>query len=285
MPHIPIHLLNERAEMGIEVRHLVADGKSNSEIEGFTIHRDDNYIFLLIESGSGSLDVDFNRIVLVERELYFVAPGQVHHNINGGESVSWLILVAPSLIPKEYLEIFENNLLLQKSCTLTKPQFVQIQGILRMLEEQCKSNPDITFHKRLTYAILDVFLCAAARAYSSVNTSLTNDVSRPVQITHEFRKLLLQNIQSQKSPSYYACQLNISESYMNEAIKKATGFTVTYWIQQQIMLEAKRLLCFSKLNVKEIAHTLGYDDHTYFSKLFKQSTQMTPLAFRESYLK
>ena len=106
-----------------------------------------------------------------------------------------------------------------------------------------------------------------------------------MQITHEFRKLLMQNIQSQKSPSYYACWLNISESYLNEAIKKTTGFTATYWIQQQIMLEAKRLLCFSKLNVKEIAHALGYDDHTYFSKLFKQATRMTPLTFRNSYLK
>jgi AraC-like DNA-binding protein len=64
-----------------------------------------------------------------------------------------------------------------------------------------------------------------------------------------------------------------------------TGFTVSYWIQQQIMLEAKRLLCFSKLNVKVIAHALGYDVHTYFSKLYRQATEMTPLAFRDSYLK
>jgi hypothetical protein len=35
-----------------------------------------------------------------------------------------------------------------------------------------------------------------------------------VQITHEFRKLLLQNIQSQKNPSYYAHRLNISEIYL-----------------------------------------------------------------------
>ena len=285
MPHIPIHLLNERTALGLEVRRLVADGKSTSEIERFSTHRDDNYIFLLIERGSGSMDVDFNRVVLVERELYFVAPGQVHHNIDGGQSVSWLVLVAPSLIPKDYLEIFENNLLLQKPCTLTEPQFVQCREVLRMLEKQYKSDSDTVLYKRLTYAVLDVFLCIAARSYLSANTSLTNDISRPAQISHEFRKLLLQNIQLQKGPSYYACQLNISESYLNEAIKKTTGFTVTYLIQQQIMLEAKRLLCFSKLNVKEIAHALGYDDHTYFSKLFKQSTQLTPLEFRDSYLK
>jgi len=283
-PHIHIHLLNEQTELGLEVKHLVADGKSISEIEKFPTHRDDNYIFLMVESGSGSMDVDFSKVVLVEQELYFVAPGQVHCNIDGGRSVSWLLLVDPSLIPKDYIEIFENNLLQQKPCKLTESQFVQCQEILQLLEKQFKSNPDSSFYKQLTFSILDTFLCAAASAYSSVSVS-TGNVSRPKQITHEFRKLLLKNIQSQKRPSHYANQLNISESYLNEVLKKTTGFTVTYWIQWQIILEAKRLLCFSKLNIKEIAHALGYDDHTYFSKLFKQNTQTTPIAFRDSYLK
>ena len=284
MPHIPIHLITEQSETGLDVKRL-ANGDSWSEIENYPIHRDDHYLFLLSEGGSGWMDVDFNRIVLVERQLYFVAPGQIHHNINARQSVVWLTLVAPALIPKDYLEIFDNNLLLQKPCTLPEPEFMQCQDILRLLQKQYTSDPKAIFYKQLTYGILDVFLGAVARAYLSNNSTLTNNVSRPVQITREFRKLLSQNIQLQKSPLYYSHLLNISESYLNEAVKKVTGFTVTYWIQQQIMLEAKRLLCFSKLNVKEIAHALGYEDHTYFSKLFKQFTQTTPLAFRDNYLK
>jgi len=284
MSHIPIHLLNERAERGLEVKHLT-EANAWNEIEGFAIHRDDHYIFLLIESGSGSMEVDFNRIVLVERDFYFVAPGQIHHSVNASRSVVWLVLADPLLIPKDYREIFENNLLLQKPCRLTRPEFVQFREILHLLEEQYSSDPDAIFYKQLTYAVLDVFLCAAARAYLSTNPASSTNVSRILQITREFRNLLSENFQSQKRPSYYANRLNISESYLNEAVKKTMGFTVTYLIQQQIVLEAKRLLCFSKLNVKEIAHALGYDDHGYFSKLFRQFTQMTPLAFRSSYLK
>jgi AraC-like DNA-binding protein len=223
--------------------------------------------------------------VLEERNLYFVVPGQVHCNINAGQSIGWLVLVAPSLIPQDYLEIFDNKLLQQKPCTLDEPQFVQCREILHLLEKQYLSDPNTAFYKRLTYNLLEVFLCVSARAYLSADVSSANTVSRPMQITHEFRKLLLENIQSQKSPSYYAGRLNISETYLNEAIKKVTGFTATYWIQQQMILETKRLLCFSKLNVKEIAHALGYEDPAYFSKLFKQSTQTTPLAFRDNYLK
>lgn len=279
MSHIRIHLLNERAELGLEVKHFT-DSESWDEIEDFPVHRDDHYIFLLAESGTGSMDVDFNQVVLGERNLYFVAPGQIHHNVNARQSEVWLVLTTPPFIPKEYLEVFESKLLLQEPCLLDEAQFVQCQEILRMLEKQYQSDPEGVFYRQLTFALLDTFLCTVARAYLPAKTSLTDNVSRPAQITRGFRKLLLENFQSQKSPSFYAYRLNISESYLNEAVKRTTGFTVTYWIQQQVVLEAKRLLCFSQFNVKEIAYALGYKDHTYFSKLFKQFTRMTPLAFR-----
>lgn len=81
----------------------------------------------------------------------------------------------------------------------------------------------------------------------------------------------------------YASALHLSLSYLNEAVKEATGFTVSYWIQHEILLEAKRLLYYSGGSVKEIAHELGYDDHAYFSRLFKRAVGKTPGAFRAQY--
>ena len=108
---------------------------------------------------------------------------------------------------------------------------------------------------------------------------------RPVLLKREFKKLLTRHLKDHKSPSVYANFLNVSEGYLNEILKKATGFSVSQLILTEVMLEAKRLLYYSKLNVKQIAHTLGYQDHTYFSRVFKKSENMTPLEFREQYLK
>jgi YesN/AraC family two-component response regulator len=77
--------------------------------------------------------------------------------------------------------------------------------------------------------------------------------------------------------------LHLSISYLNEIDKETTGFTVSYWIQQEVVLEAKRLLYYSQCSVKEIAHALGYADHTYFSRLFKKVEGRTPGEFREMY--
>jgi AraC-like DNA-binding protein len=69
-------------------------------------------------------------------------------------------------------------------------------------------------------------------------------------------------------------------SYLNECVKAVTGKSVTSQIQQRVTMEAKRLLYHSNRSVKEIAGDLGFDDHSYFTRLFTKVVGMTPLAFR-----
>ena len=69
--------------------------------------------------------------------------------------------------------------------------------------------------------------------------------------------------------SDYAGELFISPSYLNEIVKRISGFTASHHIQQRIVLEAKRLAIYSGSSMKEIAYLLGFEDIAYFSKYFK----------------
>ena len=75
-------------------------------------------------------------------------------------------------------------------------------------------------------------------------------------------------------------RLNMTHNYLNENIKKYTGFPVSYWIKNEILLEAKRLLVYTTLSVKEIAHAIGYDDPAYLSKVFRIHEGISPKTFR-----
>jgi len=96
---------------------------------------------------------------------------------------------------------------------------------------------------------------------------------------------MAKNIRTIKSPSGYSTRLNVSPSYLNESVKHITGLPVSYWIQQEILLEAKRLLYYSEFNVKQIAYELGYDDPSYFSRFFRRAAGMSALEFRALYRK
>lgn len=119
----------------------------------------------------------------------------------------------------------------------------------------------------------------AASTYHSL-IAREDKYTRSVEIARQFKKLLAINIKTIKAPSAYASMLNISTGHLNEVLKTVTGSTVSYWIQQGVLTEAKRLLYHSDAEVKEIAHELGFTDYSYFVRSFRKVCGLSPLKFR-----
>jgi len=284
MKDIPVHLLKDRISTGLEIRHFSPNEIVPAAIEKLGAHRDDHYIFFLMEKGIASLVIDFHELVLQEASLYYILPGQVHHRIRAKQAMGWFIAADTLLISPDYRDVFEKQLLLQQPFALDDKQLMQCSNLLSLIDEKYNDNAQDAFKLPVVHSLLQAFFGIVAGGFNGLNDSYAN-LSRPAQLSQQFKKLLLENLRTDKSPSAYASMLNVSESYLNEALKKVTGFSVSYWIQHEVILEAKRLLYYRQLNVKEIAHTLGYEDHTYFSRLFKKAENVTPLSFRAGYRK
>jgi AraC family transcriptional activator of pobA len=284
MKDIPVHQMHERVSTGLEMRHFLPDDVPDDRVESLGAHRDDHYIFFLMETGVSSLMIDFHELYLQPSSLYYILPGQVHHRLRAQQTEGWFIAVDTGLIPRDYREVFENQLVLQQPFVLDERLLRQCRSLLKLLEEKYNEGDQDVFNLPVTHSLLQSFLGIVASGFSCLNSRQTT-LSRPAQLSHQFKKLVQENVRTLKSPSAYAAKLHVSESYLNEALKKVTGFSVSYWVQHEVILEAKRLLYYSQLNVKEIAHKLGYEDHAYFSRMFKKATNITPLAFRANYRK
>ncbi|SDP97744.1 AraC-type DNA-binding protein [Mucilaginibacter sp. OK268] len=285
MRDIPFHQLRDRASTGLEIRRFVAgDDVPRDEADTLGAHRDDHYIFFVIEEGMASLMIDFHELKFGASSLYYILPGQVHHRIRNEIGYGWFIAIDSLLIAPDYRNVFESQLVLQQPFMLNEVQFRQCTDLLALMQEKYLEEKPGPFYLQVVHSLVQSFVGIAACCFSGFCNSQFA-LSRPVQLAQEFKKLLANNIRQVKSPSAYASMLHVSETYLNEALKKVTGLSVSYWIQQEVLLEAKRLLYYSEMNVKEIAHTLGYTDHTYFSRLFKKTEGTTPLLFRTHYRK
>jgi hypothetical protein len=69
MKNVPIHKLQERAALGLEMGHTSFEG-AREALEGLEIHLDDCYSFLLIETDEGSMEVDFINVHLLTGHLH-----------------------------------------------------------------------------------------------------------------------------------------------------------------------------------------------------------------------
>lgn len=284
MKNIPVHILKERTNLGIQIKRFTKKFPVEEEEIVTGNHRDDHYIFFVLEKGSGSMLIDFNDMHVPQSSLYYILPSQVHQRIRNEVSDGWYVAVDTSLVPPECRVVFEGRLFLQQPFLLNPYQLKQCSDLLTLLNNKYEEERNGTFGLMTLHALLKSFITIAAGYYDQYYKT-ESKVSRPAQLSAQFRNMLALEMRTMKSPSEYAARLNVSETYLSEVIKKATGFPASYWIQQELIMEAKRLLYYSELTVKEIAHDLGYADASYFSRIFRKVAGMPAITFRQQYRK
>jgi two-component system, response regulator YesN len=89
------------------------------------------------------------------------------------------------------------------------------------------------------------------------------------------------NIDQPLSLNRIAETLGVHPSYLSRAFKKALGMTLTDYINQLRIEEAKYLLDFGNASVTEAALSVGYNDPNYFSKVFTKLEHVTPHNYRK----
>ncbi|SHN36293.1 AraC family transcriptional regulator [Mucilaginibacter sp. OK098] len=278
MKSIPVDQLQNKTSTGLQIKAF-RPGDEQHETKNAGAHRDDHYIFFLLTNGSGTLKVDFQDIALTAGQLYYILPSQVHYRIKTDRPEGWFLAVDTSLIPPDLRDAFERRLNLQAPCSLTDYELKQYSNLLNLLRNEFIERQDDKYYLPIIHTLVQSFLAMAASTYNSVET-IENKHTRSAELARQFKSLLTAHSHTIKNPSAYASKLNVSPGYLNEAIKKVTGSTVSYWIQQEIFSEAKRLLYHSDADVKQIAHELGYTDYSYFIRSFSKAYGLSPLKFR-----
>ncbi len=70
------------------------------------------------------------------------------------------------------------------------------------------------------------------------------------------------------------------EQRNSDLVKRETGYSAQYILQQIVLERSKTLLTNTSLTINEIAYSLGYDYPNYFSRLFKKRVGVTPNEYR-----
>jgi len=72
-------------------------------------------------------------------------------------------------------------------------------------------------------------------------------------------------------------------NYLSSVISSKTGKTISAWIADKIITEAKVMLQHQNLSIKDIAFRLGFLETAHFSNYFKKHSAMRPAEYRQQY--
>ncbi|MDR4191002.1 helix-turn-helix transcriptional regulator, partial [Bacillus pseudomycoides] len=94
---------------------------------------------------------------------------------------------------------------------------------------------------------------------------------------------ILKNIYQEISLKQLAHITNKNSMYLSTLFKKEVGMTLSEYVQQEKVEEAKKLLTLTNYSLLDISTWLNFNNQSYFTKIFKKYTEVTPKQYRDQY--
>jgi len=118
---------------------------------------------------------------------------------------------------------------------------------------------------------------------SKGNRSKCSLMNRPSVLVRESIKNIGDHYTKPIRPKDVAAQVHISREYIGKKFKKETGRSVGEHINRLRIDRAKQVLLKKRdIKLSKISSEVGFTHESYFLRMFKKYTGMTPTAFKKS---
>lgn len=150
----------------------------------------------------------------------------------------------------------------------------------------------------LAYTMSDMYIrrtnhCNTVRQVMDLNDLMVMDFSTQMNKLHNTRNLsatiyksinyIYDNLHTKLTSAMLADYVGLNRSYFSIRFKEETGHTVNEYINMVRINTARNMLISSDYSIIRISNTLCFASQSYFCKKFRESTGMTPAAFRRQH--
>jgi AraC family transcriptional activator of pobA len=277
---IPINKQNARAIGGLDISNIIYE-ESLKYLPAFNAHRDDYYVLVILTKGKGAIQCDMEKMTAESKSILLIKPYQVHSASKvSKDAEAYFISIAPFLMPDHCANTFESLTTSQQYLKIPTKEMNSLVTTASLLHEAfTETNTHKTF---ITHSLFGALINRINAIFLDAEKKFVKPKNQAYLITQKFKQFVSE-FSFLNSPSFFSKKLNITTSHLNDCVKATTGVSVTTYLQNAMLLEAKRNLYYTNDDVKTIAFTLGFEDHAYFSRLFKKLTKETPLSFRNKF--
>lgn len=239
------------------------------------------YVLVYCVSGSLSLTIDENKYKLSGDQVVTITSGQIHSINKSSKAKAFILEFALDFFCKNDNDIeliFHNGLF----CHFAMNEVITVnksilENQLNSISEELLKQPYqylISIHSRIELILVEINRAKIKRG---------DEIWKPGALFLKFLEAVRSNFEHNYSLSQFAHLLGTTEIKLNELAKLHAGKTAQKVIDGLVTSEAKRLLTYGDLSVKEVASQLGFNDPFYFSNFFKKQTRFSPKLYKEKF--
>ena len=262
---------------------------SASEMEIFRFPSRLNALIIGVGTeGETSLTSDLQEFRLKKDSLFIFSPKHILQVQSNNRFKAHLIVIAPDFLKRINIDTKRMMpLFLQfgslPCMELTQAESQSLRSFISMVEQELKGS-ETDFSSEIIggliaatiYKVGDI-LTHYLTEHPEVDSPIHN---RAEEYFRQFTELLGEHYKHERSVGFYARQLCITPKYLTTLIKRISGKSVSEWIDNYVILEAKTLLKYSNMSVQEIAYYLNFPNQSFFGSYFKRNAGMSPSQYK-----
>ncbi|NJB81923.1 AraC family transcriptional regulator [Wenyingzhuangia aestuarii] len=264
----------------LNVSNLFARIPSISDHNPTQPHRVTFFALLIVTQGTGTHQVDLKEYKLETGSVLKIAKGQVHAFQKNATYQGFLILFTEDFVLNYFSKSSINIISHLYNYHITPPianDKALNQTFLHHLLEKFKVENTYA-QKNIIAALLDLYFLKLER--KSHHNKLQSNNAKQYHLFIQFKNLVESKYTTTRNVKDYANMLLITTKLLNQVVKHFTLNTAKSFIDEYVILEAKRAMVSTEKSLKEVAYTLGFDEVTNFTKFFKKHTRRTPKQFK-----
>ena len=231
-------------------------GRSNPPVQ-----RADFHVLAVVGSGQGTVTVDFARYRLERDTIAWIHPGRVHRWDEIADLNGTLVLFRPEFVPRGSIAVHPLGPVSWRQPG--RQALVRLAADHLRREYEASHTRPLPDSRAIPRALLEVLLIRASDSAPPLPAGRQAFTAYATAVDAHYT--------TSREVTWYARRLGYSPRTLNRAAQETVGRTAKQYIDDRVVLEAKRLLAHSDITAAECASRTGFDDPANFSKFFRHA--------------
>ncbi|WP_400261239.1 helix-turn-helix domain-containing protein [Sphingobacterium sp. SG20118] len=256
-------------------------GKENNNTVKSHAHNNQFQIFVIIE---GETDLLFNNEKLrITGPSFITIPKNTEHGFEHlSELKGWIISLSDSVLEhmiKREAEVIDAIETFQTTSIVSGEYSEEVfEVMLKCIKEYHESKPGRLLMLEFLVGQLIVHLRRIPR---TLQKDLLSTDNASIIYYRRFTQLIRESSSYKKTIEEYASNLKITSGHLSRICSTIAYKSPREMIMDYYLSQAQLLLSDGEKSIADICYSLGFEDPSYFSRIFKRKTGMTPNEFRK----
>jgi len=232
---------------------------------------------LLLTAGGGQQQVDNELLDLQANDVLFIREGHLN-------AIKWIdpstngyyIYIDSTLLPNLFERTVLNRFTFAPKHSVAEEDMNWLCQCCALIMTQ---RPGTEEASKVKASLLKALVLKLAETWPG-NLAKAD---RPAEIAMRFKELLYEHFRQSRAVKFYADSLAVSENYLNRCVNQVTSKPPKQHINEMVIDHSKILLQDLSNDISQIAFDLNFSDPSYFGRLFKQVTRLTPSEYRSRF--